>query len=67
MMSSHSDSFVASGSSPTYDFIVDNDGTIFLLQPRIPAANFWIVENLPDRMAFGGAVAVAQTNGLVMR
>ena len=66
-MSSHNDSFVASGSSPTHDFIVENHGTIFLLQPLTPA-NFWIEENPPeDRMTFGSAFAVAQTDGLVMR
>jgi hypothetical protein len=59
-MSSHSDAFVASGSSPTEsDFVVENHGTIFLLQPLTPAANSWIEENLPeDHMTFGGAVVV---------
>ena len=79
-MSSHSDSFIASGSSPTQpDFIVENHGTIFLLQPLSPAANSWIEENLPeDRLTFGGAVVVehryiadivrgAQIDGLVIR
>jgi hypothetical protein len=79
-MSSHSDSFSASGSSPTQpDFFVENHGTIFLLQPLSPAANSWIEENLPeDRMTFGGAVVVehkyisdivrgAQNDGLVIR
>ena len=67
-MSSHNDSFVASGSSPTSDFIVENHGTIFLLQPLSPAADFWIEENLPeDRMTFASTVAVAQTDGLVIR
>ena len=59
-MSSHSDSFVASGNSPTEpDFIVENHGSIFLLQPLTSAANSWISEHLPeDRMTFGGAVVV---------
>jgi hypothetical protein len=59
-MSSHSDAFLASGSSPTQpDFFVENHGTIFLLQPLTPVANSWIQENLPeDRLAFGGAVVV---------
>jgi hypothetical protein len=59
-MSSHSDSFVASGSSPTQpDFLVENQGTIFLLQPLTPSANSWIEENLPeDRTTFGSAVVV---------
>jgi hypothetical protein len=62
----HKDSFVASGNSPTQsvsntppDFVVENHGTIFLLQPLTPAANSWIEENLPeDRMTFGNAVVV---------
>jgi hypothetical protein len=84
-MSSHSDSFVGSGSSPTHsgkippDFVVENHGTIFLLQPLTPAANSWIEENLPDdRLTFGGGVVVehryiadivrgAITDGLVVR
>jgi hypothetical protein len=59
-MSSHSDSFVSSGSSPTRsDFICENHGSIFLLRPISPAALLWIHENLPaDRQLFGNAVAV---------
>ena len=59
-MSSHNDAFVASGNSPTQaDFIVENHGTIFLLQPLTPAATSWIQENLPeDHMTFGSAVVV---------
>ena len=58
-MSSHSDSFVASGSSPQPDFLVENHGTVFLLQPLTPAANSWVEENLPeDRLTFGHAVVV---------
>jgi hypothetical protein len=42
MMSSHSDSFVASGSSPTEpDFVVEDHGTIFLLTPRTEPARNW--------------------------
>jgi hypothetical protein len=79
MMSSHNDSFVASGSSPQPDFFVENHGTIFLLQPLTPAANSWIEENLrEDRLTFGGAVVVehgyiadivrgVQNDGLVIR
>jgi hypothetical protein len=79
-MSSHSDAFLASGSSPTQpDFFVENHGTIFLLQPLTPVANSWIQENLPeDRLAFGSAVVVepryitdivrgAQADGLGVR
>ena len=56
-MSSHSDPFVASGSSPTRsDLICENHGSIFLLRPISPAAFLWIHENLPgDRQMFGNA------------
>jgi hypothetical protein len=59
-MSSHSDSFVRSGSSPTQsDFICENHGSVFLLRPISPAAFLWIHENLPpDRQVLGNAVAV---------
>jgi hypothetical protein len=58
-MSSHNDSFAASGSSPTPDFLCENHGSIFLLRPISPAAFLWIHENLPsDRQMFGNAVAV---------
>jgi hypothetical protein len=60
MMSSHGDSFAASGSSPTRsDFICENHGSIFLLRPISPAAFLWIYENVSsDRQMFGNAVAV---------
>jgi hypothetical protein len=66
MMSSHSDSFVASGSSPTEvdspipaDFLVENHFSIFLLCPISPTAFVWIEEHLPpDRMTFGNAVVI---------
>jgi hypothetical protein len=59
-MSSHTDSFVASGSSPTEpDFFCENHGSIFLLRPASPAAHSWISEHLhQDRMTFGNAVVV---------
>jgi hypothetical protein len=59
-MSSHNDSFVASGSSPTRsDFICENHGSIFLLRPVSPASFDWIESHLPsDRTIFGNAVAV---------
>lgn len=58
-MSSHADSFVASGSSPTTDFILECHGSIFLLRPHTLAANSWIEEHLPDdRVTFGAAVVV---------
>ena len=51
-MSSHNDSFVASGNSPTEsspDFHVENHGSIFLLLPLTPAARIWTDEHIgPD-------------------
>ncbi len=45
-MSSHNDSFVASGSSPTVDFLCENHGSIFLLRPLTPSATSWIEEHI---------------------
>jgi hypothetical protein len=52
-MSSHTDSYVASGSSPTYsasknppDFLVENHGSIFLLKPLTPTATSWVEEHI---------------------
>ena len=45
-MSSHSDSFVASGSSPTLDFLCENHGSIFLLRPLTSSATSWIEEHI---------------------
>ncbi len=58
-MSSHNDSFVASGSSPTVDFLCENHGSIFLLRPLSQPAQSWIEENLPsDAQWFGNGVVV---------
>jgi hypothetical protein len=58
-MSSHNDSFVASGSSPTADFVCENHGSVFLLRPISAAAFAWIEEHLPsDRLTFGNAVVI---------
>ncbi len=55
----HKGEFASSGSSPTPDFLVENHGSIFLLQPLTPAANSWIDENLPeDHLSFAGAAVV---------
>ena len=50
-MSSHSDSFVRSGNSPTHsvsknlsDFLVENHGIIFLLIPLNDSARAWVDE-----------------------
>ncbi len=48
-MSSHRDSFVASGNSPTQsipDFVVQNEGSIFLLHPHTDAARTWVEEHI---------------------
>jgi hypothetical protein len=63
MMSSHNDSFVASGSSPTSndgpDFRCENHGSLFLLFPLSHSAQSWIEEHLPsDAQWFGNAVAI---------
>jgi hypothetical protein len=59
-MSSHNDSFAASGTSPTpVDFRCENHGSIFLLYPVSQSAQSWIEENLPsDVQWFGQAVAI---------
>jgi hypothetical protein len=68
-MSSHNDSFAASGTSPTNDsasspqpacdFIYENHGSIFLLRPISPASFVWIEEHLPPaRLTFGNAIVV---------
>jgi hypothetical protein len=65
-MSSHRDSFVASGSSPTEgdspttpDFLLENHFSIFLLRPISSAGFAWIEEHLsPDRITFGNAVVI---------
>jgi hypothetical protein len=48
MMSSHNDSFAASGSSPTQtpDFQVENHGSIFLLIPLTPSARAWVDDHI---------------------
>jgi len=54
-----SDSFVASGTSPTPDFEIENHQSISLLRALTPAAESWIEEFLPqDRITFGSAVVV---------
>jgi hypothetical protein len=40
------DSFVASGSSPTPDFELQNHGSIFLLIPQSPSARLWIDDHI---------------------
>jgi hypothetical protein len=54
-MSSHNDSFVSSGSSPTRslrippDFILENHGSISILNPLTPSAVGWVEEHIgPD-------------------
>jgi hypothetical protein len=52
MMSSHNDSFVASGSSPTVDFLCENHGSIFLLRPLTPSATSWLEEHIGQDNGF---------------
>lgn len=41
------------------DFTVQNEGTIFLLQPLTVAAREWVNDNLPEqRLVYGTAVVV---------
>jgi len=40
------DSFVASGSSPTPDFELQNHGSIFLLIPQTISARIWIADHI---------------------
>jgi hypothetical protein len=53
------DLFQTSGTSPTTDFICENDGTLFLLIPCTAPAKIWIEENLPpDHLTFADAVVI---------
>src|SRR5258708_7609131 len=62
MMSSHNDSFAASGSSPTVDFLCENHGSLFLLFPLGQSAQSWVEEHLAtDVQWFGNAVVIAST------
>ena len=57
-MSSHNDSFVASGNSPTQsgkippDFLVENHGSIFLLKPLTLLATSWVEEHIGEDNGF---------------
>ena len=51
-MSSHNDSFVASGSSPTPDFLCENHGSIFLLCPQNEQAIAWVDEHIGSENGF---------------
>ena len=54
-MSSHNDSFVASGNSPTQsksDFQIENHGSIFLVRPLNPPARTWIDEHIGSDNGF---------------
>lgn len=59
-MSSHNDSFVASGSSPTHrevipsrpDFVLGNHGSILLLRPQNQNAVAWLDENIGSENGF---------------
>ena len=58
-MSSHSDSFVRSGSSPTQgkasappDFVLENHGSILLLRPQNEQAVAWVDEHIDSENGF---------------
>jgi len=59
-MTSHNDSFVSSGNSPTRsgktppDFLVENHGSIFLLKPLTPSATSWIEEHIGQDNGYQG-------------
>ena len=42
----HTDSFVASGNSPTADFELQNHGSIFVLIPQSTSARIWINDHI---------------------
>ena len=51
-MSSHNDPFIASGTSPTVDFLCENHGSIFLLKPLTPSATSWLEEHIGQDNGF---------------
>jgi hypothetical protein len=60
-MSSHSDSFVASGSSPTssLDFICSEHGSLYLLRPLNQTARLWIENYIhPGHQTFADSVVI---------
>jgi hypothetical protein len=58
MMSSHNDSFAASGSSPQLDLVFENHGSLFLIRPLSESGQQWLDENVGDEntLTFGGAI-----------
>ena len=53
-MSSHNDPFIASGTSPTVDFLCENHGSIFLLKPLTPSAASWVEEHIGQDNGYQG-------------
>lgn len=54
-MSSHADSFVRSGNSPTpddFDFVLENHGLIFLLRPQNENAIAWLRKHIGSGNGF---------------
>lgn len=55
-MSSHTDSFVASGSSPqraaSPDFLLENHASIYLLLPLTDSASAWVQEHIGSDNGF---------------
>ena len=68
-MSSHNDSLVASGSSPTEngpDFRCENRGSLFLLFPLSQSAQSWVEEHLPDAASRNLVHADFRTGNLIV-
>lgn len=63
-MSSHNDSFVASGSSPTenrgFDFVVRDEGTIWVFAPQSPAALQFLSEHIQEGAQYFGESLVVE-------
>ena len=62
-MSSHNDSFVASGSSPTeepvFDFVIRDERTIWIFSPQTPAALQFLSKHIrEDAQYFGNSLMV---------
>jgi hypothetical protein len=57
-----SNAFNTSGTSPTekpaFDFVVRDEGTIWLFTPQTPAAFEFLSEHIHDAMYFGSSLAV---------
>ena len=57
-MSSHNDTFAASGSSPSLDLIFENHLSLYLIRAVSQTGQMWLDENVGDEntLTFGGAI-----------